>query len=82
MSERRLFPTILFYLHAFLVAYYLYVSVVGLTRWWVAAFTNRIVELALLYVIFGSAFRIYARSNSKKEARFRRASFEQRLWAI
>lgn len=75
MSERKIFPTILFYLHAFLVAYYFYVTLVGSTRWWIAAFTNRIVELALLYVIFGSFYRIYVRRGRvKKEARIARAS--------
>lgn len=74
MSERRLFPALLFYLHAFLVAYYLYASIVGLTRWWAAAFTNRIVELALLYVIFGAAIRIFARRKQNREARRQRAS--------
>ncbi|HNS87094.1 MAG TPA: hypothetical protein PKH09_09335 [Parvularculaceae bacterium] len=74
MSERRLFPTILFYLHAFLVVYYFYISVVGSTRWWIAAFTNRIVEIALLYVILGSWYRMRAQRRKKIEARNKRAS--------
>ena len=72
-SERRLFPSLLFHLYAFLVIYYLYVSLVGTPRWWIAAFTNRIVELALIYVIFGSLYRMHVRRRKKKEARMARA---------
>jgi len=74
MSVRRLFPTILFYLHASMVVYYFYVSIVGSTRWWMAVFANRIVELALIYIIFGSLYRMRVRRRKKFEARDERAS--------
>lgn len=81
MSERKIFPAMLFYLHAFLVAYYLYASVFGLTRWWVAAFTNRIVELALIYVIFGAVIRLNARSRRRRATGLRRIASDLRIAA-
>ncbi len=65
LSRRRLFPAVLFYLHAFLVSYHLYVSIIGSTRWWVSAFINRIFEIALLYVIVCSIWRIAALAGKK-----------------
>ena len=72
-SSQRLFPAVLFYLHAAMVVYYFYVSIVGSTRWWMAAFANRIVELTLIYVIFGSLYRMRARRRKKIGARCARA---------
>lgn len=76
LSARKIFPTILFFLHASLVCYHLYISLVGTTGWWIAAFLNRIVEAALLYVIFGSVYRMRARAGRSEEARRRRASID------
>ncbi len=74
LSRNRLFPAVLFHLHAFLVCYYLYVSIVESSGWWIAAFINRVFEIALLYVAGCSIWRIRHLAARKREARLTRAS--------
>jgi predicted membrane protein len=79
LSRNRVFPAALFHLHAFLVCYYLYVSIVGSSAWRVATFINRVFELALLYGAGGSIWRIRHLPARKEEARLRRASDDPSL---
>ena len=59
MSNKRWFPVPLFFLHASLVIYHLYTAFIGSSIIWIAAFINRAFEMAVLYVIACSVYRIY-----------------------
>ncbi len=68
MSKGYWFPVPLFFVHAALVVYYLYATLVGVTPWWLAAFVNRVLELEVAYIIGCAIYRIWRlrrrRSNS------------------
>lgn len=58
-SRGRWFPVPLFYIHVVLLIYAVYASVLGLNAWfWIAAFVNRLFDLALLYVAGCAIYRI------------------------
>lgn len=58
-SRGRWFPVPLFFLHAALVLYYVYVAALGVKSWfWIAAFVNRLFDLELLYVGGCALYRI------------------------
>ena len=60
-SQRRWFPVPLFFIHAALVCYFVYVALVGLHTWfWIAAFVNRLFDVALVYVAGCAIYRIRA----------------------
>ena len=59
MSRGRWFPVPLFFAHAGLVVYHLYTAFIGSNIIWIAAFINRVFEMAVLYVIACAAYRIY-----------------------
>lgn len=68
MSRGRWFPVPLFFAHAALVAYDCYALLVGTRPVWVAAFLNRIFELALAYVLICALFRISKLAENEKGA--------------
>lgn len=59
MSRGRWFPAPLFSMHAGLIVYNLYTTLIDSSIVWIATFLNRAFELALLYVIACAAYRIY-----------------------
>lgn len=68
MSRGRWFPVPLCFMHVALFAYDAYALLVGTEPVWIAAFINRIFEIALAYVLGCALFRISKLSVPKKGA--------------
>lgn len=66
-SRGRWFPVPLFYIHAALVVYYVYVAALGVKSWfWIAAFVNRLFDLELIYVGGCALYRILALRRTRR----------------
>jgi hypothetical protein len=66
-SRGRWFPVPLFFIHAALVVYYVYVAAFGLDSWfWIAAFVNRLFDLALIYIGACALYRIRATRRARR----------------
>jgi hypothetical protein len=68
MTRGRWFPVPLFFVHAALFVYDAYALMIGTGPVWVAAFINRVFEIALADVLACSLFRISKLAEQEKGA--------------